>query len=399
MRSGVTLAILFLFAGIVTINACHSPNKPVEQTAVAEKEALPGLGTIDALPRSYRSPADNPATPEKVELGRLLFYDPVLSGGKDVACATCHHPDFGYAESIDLSIGVNGKGLGENRHFNDGNNIPFTKRNSQSLLNTAFNGIGSDGQYTPEEAPMFWDLRAKGLEEQAAMPIKTFEEMRGHDFSEAHIGEEVVKRVNGIAQYQRLFKTVFPESNMITLAEITKALGAFQRSLTAANSRFDQFMRGDRSALSEREQEGMQLFIKSGCARCHSGPMLSDFQPHVLGVPDNEKLPVSDSGIQGSYRFRTPTLRNLRFTRPYMHNGKIQTLNEVLLFYEDLHGKPLRNRNVDRTKLDPLAAAVRLEFKHINTIVEFLNTLNDAGYDKKVPASVPSGLPVGGVIR
>lgn len=398
-RPGVTHAILLLLTGIVAVNACQSTGKPAEQSTVAEKKELPGLGTIDALPLSYRSPADNPTTPEKVELGRLLFYDPVLSGGKDVACATCHHPDFGYAESIDLSIGVNGKGLGEKRRFHDINNIPFTKRNSQSLLNTAFNGIGPNGQYTPEEAPMFWDLRAKGLEEQAAMPIKTFEEMRGHDYSETDITTEVVKRVNGIAGYQQLFKKVFPESSTVTLTDITKALGAFQRSLTAGNSRFDQFMRGDRAALSEREQEGMRLFIQSGCARCHSGPMLSDFQSHVLGAPDNEKLPVSDSGIQRSYGFRTPTLRNLRFTRPYMHSGKFQTLNEVLFFYEDLHGKPLRNRHVDRAQLDPLAAAVRVEFKDINTIVEFLNTLNDANYDKKIPASVPSGLPVGGFIR
>ncbi len=390
---------MLLLAGVVAVNACHSPDKPADKSTVAEKKELPGLGTIDALPLSYRSPADNPATPEKVELGRLLFYDPVLSGGKDVACATCHHPDFGYAESIDLSIGVNGNGLGEKRRFRDNNNIPFTKRNSQSLLNIAFNGIGPDGKYTPEEAPMFWDLRAKSLEEQAAMPVKTFEEMRGHDFSEEQIAEEVVKRVNGIAAYRKLFKSAFPESNTIALTHITKALGAFQRSLTAVNSRFDQYMRGDRSALSQREVEGMQLFIQSGCARCHSGPMLSDFKPHVLGAPDNEKLPASDSGIQRSYGFRTPTLRNLRFTRPYLHSGKLQTLNEVLFFYEDLHGKPLRNPHVDRSQLDPLAAAVRLEFKDINTIVEFLNTLNDPNYDKKIPASVPSGLPVGGNIQ
>ena len=119
------------------------------------------------LPPSDRvaSPVDNPSNPSIVELGRLLFWDPILSGNKDVACATCHHPDFGYAENLDISIGVNGVGLGSARHFNEENSIPFVQRNSQSVLNTAFNGIDEEGSYDPQTAPMFWDLRAKGLEE------------------------------------------------------------------------------------------------------------------------------------------------------------------------------------------------------------------------------------------
>ena len=374
--------------------ACQNGAKP----SVAKKEPL-SLGSIDALPANYKSPADNPSRPEKIELGRLLFYDPVLSGGKDVSCATCHHPDFGYAESLDLSIGVNGKGLGEHRKFNFKNDIPFTKRNSQSLLNIAFNGIGPDGHYIPEEAAMFWDLRAKGLEDQATFPIKALEEMRGHQIAEEHIADEVVNRVAAIAEYKRLFKAAFPENDSVSLRNISKALGAFQRSLIANNSRFDQYMRGDRTALSDQEVEGMKLFLKSGCARCHSGPMLSDFKPHVLGVVDNEKLPFSDSGYLSTYAFRTPSLRNLQFTRPYMHNGKIPTLKDVLFFYEDLHGKPLPNQHVDKSKLDPLAQEVKVEFKDINAIVEFLNTLNDGNYDKKIPAAVPSGLPVGGLIQ
>ncbi|WP_343303785.1 cytochrome c peroxidase [Chitinophaga niabensis] len=374
--------------------ACQDRAKP----PAAKREPL-GLGSIDALPANYRSPADNPSSVEKIELGRLLFYDPVLSGGRDVSCATCHHPDFGYAENLDLSIGVNGKGLGEHRKFNFKNDIPFTKRNSQSLLNIAFNGIGPDGHYTPEDAPMFWDLRAKGLEDQATFPVKALEEMRGHGFAEENIADEVVKRVAAIAEYKRLFEKAFPENDSINLLNISKALGAFQRSLIANNSRFDQYMRGDRSALSDQEVEGMNLFLKAGCARCHSGPMLSDFKPHVLGVADNEKLPFSDSGYQSTYAFRTPSLRNLQLTRPYMHNGKIATLKDVLFLYEDLHGKPLQNQHVARTQLDPLAQEMKVEFKDINAIVEFLNTLNDGNYDKKMPASVPSGLPVGGLIQ
>ncbi len=392
------LPLLFcIICCVVIIEACREPDANQQVKITPKKQSDPGK--IDALPLSYLSPPDNPATPEKIELGRLLFYDPILSGNKDVSCATCHHPEFGYAESLELPIGVNGKGLGQSRVFRKPNNIPFTKRNSQSLLNIAFNGIDNNGQYTPATAPMFWDLRASGLEEQALIPIKTLEEMRGHDFHEEDIIPEVVKRLNNIPAYRKEFNTVFPEDKDITDTNLAKALAAFQRSLTANNSRFDKYMRGDKSALSAREIEGMQLFISSGCARCHGGPMLSDFKPHVLGVADNDKLGFSDSGIDQTYAFRTPTLRNLRRTRPYMHNGKIQTLESVMTFYEDLQGKELQNKNLTRQHLDTLAKQVRVEFKHINTIVEFLNTLNDDDYDRKIPDKVPSGLPVGGLIQ
>ncbi len=116
-------------------------------------------GIFTALPTEVAAPADNPTTPEKVALGRLLFWDPILSGQKDVACATCHHPDFGYAENLDLSIGANGVGLGAARAFATGTPARFVKRNSQTVLNTAFNGIGATGHYTPSDAPMFWDSR------------------------------------------------------------------------------------------------------------------------------------------------------------------------------------------------------------------------------------------------
>ena len=381
----------------VIVEACKSPQKENRQSKSSSADQNPGK--ISALPLEYKSPADNPSTPEKIELGRLLFYDPILSGGKDVACATCHHPECGYAESLEISIGVNGKGLGENRSFKKHNDIPFTKRNSPSLLNIVFNGIDEDGNYSPEEAPMFWDLRAKSLESQATFPVKALEEMRGHSFEEEAIADEVAKRVNNIAEYKQLFKKNFPECETVTIDYITKALATFERSLVANNSRFDQYMRGDEKALSGREINGMKEFIKAGCARCHNGPMLSNFKVHVLGVQDNEKNPVSDSGFNGTYAFRTPTLRNLRVTRPYMHSGKIQTLDNVLLFYEDLRGKDLPNKNINKDKLDSLAKLVKVEFKNIDAIVEFLNTLNDDNYDRKIPGRVPSGLPVGGLIK
>ncbi|MBX2923128.1 MAG: cytochrome-c peroxidase [Chitinophagaceae bacterium] len=389
--------VFFLITCTFFIHACKSSID--KQFPVTKKSQPLDEGTINALPLDYKSPANNPTTPEKIELGRLLFYDPILSGGKDVACATCHHPEFGYAESIDLSIGVNGTGLGEKRIFKSNNNIPFVKRNAPSILNTAFNGIDEKGNYTPEEAPMFWDNRAKSLEEQVSMPVKAFEEMRGHGFEEIDISGEVEKRLNAIPEYKKLFAEIFPEDTKVTFTNVAKAIAAFERSLTANNSRFDQYMRGDKKALSGRELDGMKAFMTAGCARCHSGPMLSNFKPHLLGVAENKKLPFIDSGFNGTFAFRTPTLRNLRLTRPYMHNGTIQTLDNVLLFYEDLHGKELANKNLKRSQLDTLALKLKVQFKDIDAIVEFLNTLNDNSYDRKIPESVPSGLPVGGKIK
>ncbi len=398
MKSRIAACLLLLITAFVfVVNSCQSHDANHQQAKL--KKEPEDLGSIDALPDTCKHPAANPSSKEKIELGRLLFYDPILSGGKDIACATCHHPEFRYAESLEISIGVNGKGLGEHRVFNQRNDIPFTKRNSQSLLNTAFNGIDVNGNYSPEKAPMFWDLRAEGLEQQALMPVKAFEEMRGHGFDENNIENEVVDRINRIAAYRKLFKKAFPGAEAISIYHISKALASFQRSLLANNSRFDKYMRGDRSAMSEREVEGMALFIKTGCARCHSGPMLSDFKTHVMGVADNEKLAASDSGYQKTYAFRTPSLRNLRYTRPYMHSGKMQTLENVLGFYEDLQGKDLPNKNVQRSMLDPLALRLKVDFKNINPIIEFLGTLNDDNFDRRIPGSVPSGLPVGGKIK
>ena len=135
--------------------------------------------TISALPQSVSAPSDNPLTADKIALGKLLFWDPILSGNRDVACATCHHPRNAYAEDRDVSIGVNGVGYGRSRRFQSPNSIPFVKRNSQTMVNVGFNGINQAGEYSPANAPMFWDMRVKSLETQALEPIKSFEEMRG----------------------------------------------------------------------------------------------------------------------------------------------------------------------------------------------------------------------------
>ncbi len=353
-------------------------------------------GALSALPKTLKAPPDNPLTAGRVALGRLLFWDPILSGNKDVACATCHHPRFGYAENRDLSIGVNGTGLGGNRRFLSPNSIPFVKRNSQTVLNVAFNGIGQLGQYTPADAPMFWDVRVKSLETQALEPIKSFEEMRGDAYPEDKAVSTVLARLDAIPEYRSLFTEEFGGRNAVTEANLGKALAAFQRSLVTHNSPFDRFMRGDSNAMTRVQVQGMRRFERIGCANCHNGPMFSDYLPHVLGVPDNVKLPESDPGIKDTpYAFRTASLRNLAYTSPYMHSGVYPTLEEVIEFYDDAPENP----NIGRRQVDPLVLRLRNPDRESDLLIEFLNALNDDSFDKTIPAQVPSGLNPGGRIE
>jgi cytochrome c peroxidase len=389
------LVLLIVTTGLwmgAVMASCTQENKD-EASKRIEKDDITKL---NALPLEVPTPDDNPTTPQKVALGRLLFFDPILSGHQDVACATCHHPEFGFAESLEISIGVNGVGTGSKRDFKTPNAIPFVKRNSQTVLNTAYNGVTLKGATDPANAPMFWDVRTKSLENQSLEPIKSFEEMRGHGYEKEAALDSVVKRLKRISQYRRLFQQAFLTPDAINSLNLARAIAAYERTLVGGNTRFDQYMRGDKNALSINEIEGLQLFLKSGCAKCHNGPMLSDYQVHSLGVPDNEKLPQSDAGVDNQYKFRTPSLRNLRYTAPYMHSGKLRTLEQVLEFYEDLSGDKIRNPLVKKSQLDPIVEVLKVDFKDISLIVEFLNTLNDESFDRSVPQSVPSGLKVGG---
>ncbi|MGW9686341.1 cytochrome-c peroxidase [Flagellimonas sp. 2504JD1-5] len=362
------------------------------------------IPTVNALPTEVIHPKDNPASKAKETLGKLLFYDPILSGSKDISCATCHHPEMGYAEFLDISIGTNATGLGSKRKFNKPNNIPFVKRNAQTILNSAFNGLESHKAYIPENATMFWDDRAKSLEKQALEPIKALEEMRGRNFAEDEILEIVIERLKAIPEYKKLFADAFNQPESVTIENLGKAIAAFERTLVANNSRFDQYNRGDSRAISISEKDGFELFKKVGCINCHNGPMFSDYKMHVLGVPENTKLPAADIGVadiraKDSFAFRTPTLRNLRFTAPYMHNGSFMTLRRVLEFYEDISNNMQRNPNVDPDQFDPFVRELRLSVKEMALIISFLNTLNDEEFDKSIPENVPSGLPVGGLIN
>ncbi len=364
--------------------------------------------TISALPQSVNAPPGNPLTADKIALGKLLFWDPILSGNRDVACATCHHPSNAYAESRELSIGVNGIGFGRSRRFQAPNSIPFVKRNSPTLVNVGFNGINQAAEYNPTNAPMFWDIRVRSLETQALEPIKSFEEMRGDAYPEDKAVETVVARLNAIPEYRALFGKAFGGRNAVNATNLGKAIASFGRSLISNNSPFDRYRRGEQSAMTAAQLEGMDRFEEVGCIECHNGPMFSDYKVHVLGVPDNSTLPRTDRGVADMpaafrsasfedtpYAFRTASLRNLRDTAPYMHNGRFSTILGVMEFYDVLP----RNPNVRRDDLDPLAQRIGDINDAASAIVAFLEALNDDSFDKAIPSRVPSGLNPGGRIQ
>ena len=393
-ESWLRLPVLLPAAGFAMVVAAVTVSKTAAQAGLA------------ALPMEVPAPPDNATTPERVALGRLLFWDPVLSGQKDVACATCHHPAFGYADGLDLSIGANGTGHGPGRAFQPDRPARLVKRNSQTILNVGFNGLsGAAANAMAAAAPMFWDLRVRGLEAQALEPIKALEEMRGDTYPTERALSTVVSRLEANAEYRRLFARAFGGTHSVTEQNLGRALAAFQRSLVTTNAPFDRYLRGDTTALSPEQVRGMERFQSIGCINCHSGPMFSDYATHVLAVPDNPKLPQSDAGARGDYAFRTPSLRNLGVTAPYMHNGVFATLQDVVDFYRRVsrgggrrggRGGGGLNPAVSREAIDPLATQLNMRGRGQGDLIAFLRALDDPEFDRHVPERVPSGLPVGG---
>jgi cytochrome c peroxidase len=429
-RTRLTAATLIV-SGVTTIVLTLAGTRTFTQAQLAP------------LPAAPAAPADNPTTPEKVALGRMLFWDPILSASSDVACATCHHPSFGYADGLDVAIGADGVGLGSARHFALDRPARFVKRNSPTVLNAAFNGIDTQGAQNAAASPMFWDERVHSLEAQALEPLKALEEMRGDHSSPENAVDDALARVAAVPEYRRLFVRAFGLNAAIDARNLSRALAAFERTLVAVNSPFDRYMRGDSSAMTDEQIRGMNAFQVMGCVNCHAGPMFSDYQLHVLGVPENGKLTAPDTGADDRYAFRTPTLRNLAYTAPYMHDGVFASLDAVLNFYNQVGGRgrggrgfppgpgappppgpgapglaiaqngPPRfggpggfgragrgrgavNPNVPRQDLDPLLRQVNVRFGSRQDLIAFLGALNDPGFDRTVPTHVPSGLAPGG---
>ncbi len=350
------------------------------------------------------------------ELGRLLFWDPILSGDRDIACATCHHPDFAYADGRDRSLGTGSIGLGQKRVDTSGGQIPALRRNAPTVLNTAFNGHDGrrrrrNGEVRPAPdpamAPMFWDNRVRGLEAQALEPIKTFEEMRGKALTEESAIATVVSRLQRVPEYVRRFGEAFDAGSTIDSVMVAQAIAAFERTLLAMNSPFDRFRAGDDRALTPQQRRGMVTFDQVGCDRCHDGPMFSDFDLHAEGVPEHPGLSTADAG-DGRFRFRTPSLRNIALTAPYMHNGTLATLADVLRFYDNGRSEnpKVSNESGRRGRTAERGPRLDRDFVRVDDmsdeqmadIVAFLESLTDANFDKRIPDVVPSGFPPGGRI-
>jgi cytochrome c peroxidase len=250
-----------------------------------------------------------------------------------------------------------------------------------TILDVAWNGLGVAAPLVmPAQAPMFWDSRERSLEAQALKPIESAEEMRGDSFTEEEIFPELVRRLSAIPEYVDRFDAVFG-GGAINRENIGRALAAFERTLVARASSFDRYMVGDEHALSQAAKRGLVALIESGCTRCHSGPMFSDFKLHRLGLPTPPDR-TSDVG-DGTGSFRTPSLRNVMRTGPFMHDGSLKTLQQVFEFYTEVD----KSLDSDLADLEPAG---------LDDITALFQALSDGDFDRTIPVQVPSGLPPGG---
>ena len=407
-----------------------------------------------------------PESPALVALGRALFYDKILSGNQAISCATCHHPVAGTGDALPVSIGEGGSGLASNRQVGGGVLIP---RNAPHVFNGGVAGVDS----------MFWDSRVRrdpvtgelvtpepglngaapaladhalpltsALAAQAMFPVTSADEMRGQPGTNviadaadnAEVWALLMARlvgtangtVGGIAAYRQLFQAAYPsvaDFDDFTFGHAARAMAAFERaSWTFLDTPVDRYMGGDMSAMSSGAKRGALLFCgKAGCAQCHGGPLFTDFQHHALAVPQvgpGKAAPSEDRGLAlqtldnaDDYKFRTPALRNVALTGPWMHDGAFTTLEGALRHHLDPIAsllnydasqlpaifEPTVDTDATRTAaraaaLSPLLATpIGLTEAEVADLMAFLHALTDPAALNllgDVPDSVPSGLPV-----
>jgi cytochrome c peroxidase len=287
-------------------------------------------------------PAENPLTRGRVALGQQLFFEPMLSADGRVSCSSCHRPDHAFSDTAPVSLGAHGR---------------TGQRNAPSLLNAAYREAFS------------WDGRARSLEEQVLRPIRDSVEM------DLPLGELEV-RLRAQPSYRRAFRREFGDDP--TPPAIGLALASYLRTLRSGDAPIDHFRAGDTLALSALARRGFQLFTgKANCSVCHVGPLLTDDDFHNTGVAwhDGAFLDVGRGAITGLSedrgRFKTPSLRNVAITAPYMHDGSKRSLEDVVDFY-DTGARP----NPD---LDPLIQPLLLTADERRALVAFLRSLTSAG--------------------
>lgn len=307
------------------------------ETSLVEVEGMK-VPDIGPLPTSVPIPLANLNYKSKVKLGKQLYFDGRLSQNGAISCAFCHTPGLGFADPKQVSIGVGGKKGG---------------RQAPTVYNTAFNPV------------QFWDGRAGSLEEQAIGPI-----MNPVEMAETH--ENVVAKLSKIKGYVNQFQKVFGTG--VSMQGIAEAIAAYERTIISTNSSFDKYVLGDKTAMSKDAQRGMNLFKgKARCILCHNGPNFTDNQFHNLGVPQVGPM-KEDLGryyvtrrLEDKGAFKTPTLRSIVETAPYMHDGAFKTLEEVVDFLDQGGGK--------NSHLSPLMKPLGLGAQEKTDLIVFLKAL------------------------
>lgn len=318
-------------------------------------------GTHTGLPR-FR----DGFSPKEIDLGRYLFFDPLLSKGRDLSCASCHQPRLAFTDGRAVSLGHQDK---------------RGTRSAPSLWNLGFLDR------------LFWDARAESLEQQALGPLYSEIEM-------ANDPQSLLEALDSDQNYPAMFEQAFPESSQISLNQVYRALAAFQASLVSLNSRYDRYAHGDQHALSAQEIKGLNVFrsFVARCSECHTPPLFTNKQIAVIGTPE-PKGKEFDVGAESTFSapklrggFKVPSLRNIALTAPYMHSGRFENLVEAARFYTLGRGHAVPEDQ--DLLLHWHISEPDLQEHELQAIADFLHALTDQSMLPLVPEVLPSGLPL-----
>ncbi len=330
-------------------------NAPQGAHAQPRQDPYAALKRTFARPTFVPQPADNPPSAERIALGQRLFEDKALSSTGTIACASCHDPKLSFSDGEPYGKGITGKRL---------------VRHTPSLWNVALSPL------------LFWDGRAASLEAQVKFPVEHPDEM-GDTLDNA------AQRLARHASYQRDFAAAFPAAPKVTASNIARALAAYERTLVSPPTRFDQWVAGDADALTPSEVRGLKLFAGRGrCIGCHTGFAFTDHNFYDIGLPGEDKGRGKEIGLSvADHAFKTPTLRELAWTAPYMHDGSLATLDDVIRHYETGGvRRPTRSRDLPR--------ALKLTPQERRDLIAFLDTLSsDTPPRPSTEAWVGSGQP------